>query len=272
MFFLVCLAAIPPPAAKLIRCATAPKSSECTFPPPPDTFEVLVDFGAAGNATIRVTTAWSKPYATQFWELLHLGFYDDVPPFRVDYRNESYRFMAQLGWNLQAGVQDAWDRLRAIPEAVPATVSNTRGRVTMAMEAVECDAAAPKDPCAQYRPACTAADYCAFNGSTQLYINFSNNSRLDAHGFAPFGEVVDGMETIDKLGSVLGNKYGELQDLCPAVRTSTTSPYCIYDSFGNRSGVSSADLSKPEAAAIVAKDFPLMYGARIREATLLPEG
>ena len=33
-----------------------------------------------------------------------LRFYDGNPAFRVDYRNKSYRFMAQLGWNLQHGV------------------------------------------------------------------------------------------------------------------------------------------------------------------------
>lgn len=255
--------------AQLIRCANAPTSAGCSFAPPPASFDVRFHFGAAGNATIRVTTAWSPSYARQFFTLVKLGFYSENPPFRVDYRNTSYKFMAQLGWNLQDGVQDVWDRMRAIPEAVAATASNTKGRVTMAMQAVQCDAAAPSDPCAPYRPACTAADYCAFNGSTQFFINFGNNSRLDAHGFAPFGEVVEGMETIDNLGRLLGNAYGELQDLCPAVPTPATSAYCIYDALGNRSGVSSADLSKPAAEAIVAKRFPLMYRARVRWAEVV---
>ena len=257
------------PADKLIRCATAPTSAGCSFKPPPDNFDVRYDMGPAGNVTVRVQTAWSVPYATQFWQLVQLGFYDGNPAFRVDYHNESYKLMAQLGWNLQAGVQDAWDDHRAIPEAVTAAASNTRGRVTMAMEAVACNASSPSDPCAPYRPACSAADYCAFNGSTQLFINFGNNSRLDAHGFAPFGEVVEGLENVEALGRLLGNAYGELQDLCPAARTRATSDYCVYDARGGRSGASSAELSKPDAEALVARDFPLMWRTRVRSAVVL---
>ena len=37
----------------------------------------------------------------------------------------------------------------------------------------------------------------------QLFINYANNTRLDELGFAPFGEVVGGMEV--KLGQVNGN-------------------------------------------------------------------
>ena len=166
------------------------------------------DFGESGNATIRVTTSWSPPYANIFWQLISLGYYDGNPPFRVDYRNASECFMAQMGWNLQAGVQDAWDGHRAIAQAVPAIESNTRGRVAMGMQAVMCNASAPVDPCAKYRPACTASDYCAYSGATQFFISYGNNSRLDAHGFAPFGEVVEGMETIDALIKALNAYQG----------------------------------------------------------------
>ena len=98
--------AAPPSAAKLIRCATAPTTPGCTFPPPPETFDVRFDFGG-NNVTFRVTTAWSPPYASLFHQLVSLGYYDETPPFRVDYRNSSYSFMAQMGWNLLPGVQAA---------------------------------------------------------------------------------------------------------------------------------------------------------------------
>ncbi len=35
--------------------------------------------------------------------------------------------------------------------------------------------------------------------STQFFINYGDNSRLDADGFAPFGQVVTGMDLVDML-------------------------------------------------------------------------
>jgi cyclophilin family peptidyl-prolyl cis-trans isomerase len=37
--------------------------------------------------------------------------------------------------------------------------------------------------------------------STQLFINYGDNSRLDADRFAPFGEVTKGMDVVDKINS-----------------------------------------------------------------------
>ncbi|HLP75881.1 MAG TPA: peptidylprolyl isomerase, partial [Candidatus Paceibacterota bacterium] len=41
--------------------------------------------------------------------------------------------------------------------------------------------------------------------TTQLFINFGNNSNLDGMGFAPFGKVVEGMDIVDKING----EYGE---------------------------------------------------------------
>jgi peptidyl-prolyl cis-trans isomerase A (cyclophilin A) len=41
--------------------------------------------------------------------------------------------------------------------------------------------------------------------STQVFINFKDNSFLDKTGFAPFGQVVSGMEVVDKINT----EYGE---------------------------------------------------------------
>jgi peptidyl-prolyl cis-trans isomerase A (cyclophilin A) len=40
--------------------------------------------------------------------------------------------------------------------------------------------------------------------TTQVFINYGNNERLDKDGFAPFGEVTDGMVVVDKLYSGYG--------------------------------------------------------------------
>ena len=35
--------------------------------------------------------------------------------------------------------------------------------------------------------------------TTQVFINFRDNSRLDGMGFSPFGRVVEGMDVVDRL-------------------------------------------------------------------------
>jgi len=41
--------------------------------------------------------------------------------------------------------------------------------------------------------------------TSQVFINFADNSQLDGMGFAPFGRVVSGMDVVDKLNA----EYGE---------------------------------------------------------------
>ena len=44
--------------------------------------------------------------------------------------------------------------------------------------------------------------------TTQLYINLSDNAGNDGQGFAPFGEVISGMEIVDKLYGGYGEASG----------------------------------------------------------------
>lgn len=42
--------------------------------------------------------------------------------------------------------------------------------------------------------------------TTQMFINFVDNSRLDSMGFAPFGQVIEGMDIVDSIYSGYGEK------------------------------------------------------------------
>jgi len=37
--------------------------------------------------------------------------------------------------------------------------------------------------------------------TTQIFINYGNNTFLDGQGFAPFGKVTEGMDVVDKINS-----------------------------------------------------------------------
>jgi cyclophilin family peptidyl-prolyl cis-trans isomerase len=45
----------------------------------------------------------------------------------------------------------------------------------------------------------------------QLFINLGDNSRLDDTGFAPFGQVIEGMDVVDKLHGGYGEGLTKLQ-------------------------------------------------------------
>jgi peptidyl-prolyl cis-trans isomerase A (cyclophilin A) len=40
--------------------------------------------------------------------------------------------------------------------------------------------------------------------TTQIFINYADNSRLDSMGFPPFGKVVDGMKVVDAIEGMYG--------------------------------------------------------------------
>ncbi len=135
-----------------------------------------------GPFTIEVTRAWAPLGADRFYNLVKAGFFTDMYFFRV-----VPNFMAQFGMSSSPEIAAKWK-----PETIqdePVIQSNTRGMVTFAKSG------APN------------------SRSTQFFINFGDNSRLDGLGFAPFGKVVEGMNIVDSLYS----GYGEGSNNQPAI-------------------------------------------------------
>lgn len=138
----------------------------------PDEFRVKF-VTSRGDFVVRVTRAWSPRGADRFHNLVKAGYYDGVRFFRV-----IGGFMAQFGISGDPVVSARWSEASILDDPVKA--SNTRGRITYAKTG---------------RPD---------SRSTQLFINFGDNSRLDGDGFAPFGEVTEGMDVVDRLFSGYG--------------------------------------------------------------------
>jgi peptidyl-prolyl cis-trans isomerase A (cyclophilin A) len=120
-----------------------------------------------GNFTVEVHRDWAPKGADRFYNLVKSGFYNDVRFFRV-----ISGFMAQFGINGSPQTMAQW-REKPIQDD-PVKTSNKRGMLTFAM-------AGPN------------------TRTTQVFINYADNSRLDDMGFAPIGQVTSGMDVVDKL-------------------------------------------------------------------------
>lgn len=135
----------------------------------PATYKVRLDT-SAGPVVIQVNRDWAPLGADRFYNLAKNGFYDGARFFRV-----LSGFMAQVGMNGEPSIQKVWSRANFNDDQVKG--SNKRGFVTFAKTSL------PN------------------SRSTQFFINYGDNSFLDKDGFAPFGQVIEGMAAIDKLHS-----------------------------------------------------------------------
>jgi cyclophilin family peptidyl-prolyl cis-trans isomerase len=141
----------------------------------PETFKARFET-SKGAFTIECHRGWAPRGVDRFYNLIRAGFFDNSRFFRL-----RAGFIAQFGIPGDPSVAAVW-RNEAIKDD-PVKESNTRGTIAYAM---------------------TGPD----TRTTQLYINLSDNSRLDADGFAPLGKVIDGMEVVDKLYAGYGEEAG----------------------------------------------------------------
>ena len=138
----------------------------------PDAYKANFDT-SAGAFVIEVHRAWAPLGADRFYNLVKNGFFDNTRFFRV-----VPNFMVQFGLNGDPTVQSVWRAANLKDD--PGKESNKKGYVTFAT-------AGPN------------------TRTTQVFINFKDNGFLDSQGFAPFGQVVSGMDVVEKITS----QYGE---------------------------------------------------------------
>lgn len=131
--------------------------------PGPDSFTVHF-VTSRGPFDVRVHRDWAPRGADRVYYLARATFFDGVRFFRV-----VDKFVAQFGLNGDTAVSRAWRGTR-IPDD-SALKSNVRGTLSFA-------AGGPN------------------TRTTQMYISFGNNSRLDRTGFAVFGQVIAGMDAV----------------------------------------------------------------------------
>ena len=125
-----------------------------------------------GAFVVEVHRDWAPNGADRFYNLVKNGFYDNARFFRV-----VSGFMVQFGINGDPKLSALWRNARIADD--PVRQSNKRGYITFAT-------AGPN------------------TRTTQVFINFGDNSALDHQGFAAFGQIVSGMNVVDALYSGYG--------------------------------------------------------------------
>ena len=120
-----------------------------------------------GDFVVEVHRDWAPLGADRFYNLVRNGYFTNAAFFRV-----LPGFVVQFGLNASPAINKVWHD--AAIQDDPVTQQNKRGAIVFA-------SAGPN------------------TRTTQLFINYNDNPKLDKMGFAPFGAVVEGMNVVDKI-------------------------------------------------------------------------
>ena len=175
--------------AVLVAAQTAPKTAPAAAPKTPavnrllnpaaltakapEEFKVKFDT-SKGPIVLELHRMWAPKGVDRFYNMVRAGFFSNVRFFRV-----IPNFMAQFGVNGDPAVNAAWEKVRLMDDP-PNGQKNVRGMLTYGTTG---------QPNSR---------------GTQLFINYKDNSYLDAQGFVPIGQVTEGMEVADMLDSEYG--------------------------------------------------------------------
>jgi len=130
-------------------------------------FKLNTDIDGTGVVVLNITRAWAPLGVDRLWALIQDHFFDGAAFFRV-----VGGFVVQFGIAGTPAENAKWGQ-RTIKDD-PVIMSNVRHTMSFATAGPD-------------------------TRTTQLFINYANNSRLDAQGFAPVGIVVEGAEYLDRV-------------------------------------------------------------------------
>lgn len=200
----------------------------------PDHYKVKFET-SKGDFVVEVHRDWAALGADHFFNLVKSGFYDHCKIFLV---NPGY--IVQFGINGDPEVHRKYS-MTMIDDDIPRKgVLNIRGRIAFAVSGE--------------RNART----------TQLFINYKSNTRMDVYRFTPFGEVVEGMDdVVDQFNS----EYGEAPS-SPQVQQSVMNSgnAVLDDRFPNLDYIKRAVIIEP---AEFATDTQTATEESIKEPTAL---
>ncbi|MBM3793972.1 MAG: peptidylprolyl isomerase [Acidobacteria bacterium] len=158
------------------RSGISPDEAQLVTPPKgPERYRVKFET-TKGDFVVDAVRPWSPLGADRFHELVTSGFYENCRFFRV-----VPGFVLQFGIKGVPGTDMKWKKL-AIDDDLPA-VGNSTGTVTFAT-------GGPR------------------TRTTQVFINYKDNSQLDTRGFTPFGRVTEGMGVVMAINA----EYAERPD------------------------------------------------------------
>jgi peptidyl-prolyl cis-trans isomerase A (cyclophilin A) len=158
-----------------------------------------------GDFVVTVNRSLAPLGADRFYNLIKAGYYNDAKFFRV-----VPGFVVQFGLAADPKVTQVWQNTNLKDDAVKS--SNKKGSLTFAT-------AGPN------------------TRTTQVFINLGNNAGLDSQGFAPFGEITEGMNVVEQLYSGYGEGATNLQGQIAAKGNAFLS-----QSFPNLDGIKTATI------------------------------
>lgn len=139
----------------------------------PDVFKLKFEC-SNGDFVLELHKDWAPLGVERFYEICKEGVYNDARFFRV-----VPGFMVQWGIPADPNLAAQWKE--ATIKDDPVIQTNSPGMISFA----------------------TSGPH---SRTTQVFINYGDNKRLDGMGFAPFGKVVEGMDVVKAINAQHGER------------------------------------------------------------------
>jgi peptidyl-prolyl cis-trans isomerase A (cyclophilin A) len=162
-----------------------------------------------GDFVVSVNRSSAPIGADRFYNLVKIGFFDGAYFFRV-----VPKFVVQFGIHSDPAISAAWRGANLQDDPIRET--NKRGSLSFAT-------AGPG------------------TRTTQLFINFEDNNRLDSMGFSAFGNVTEGMDVVDKINP-------EYEQTADQGRIQSEGGAYLSKTFPRMDKIVSAVITEPAAA------------------------